>query len=383
VHHVTHTYLDICNPKNEEPVCRVINVHMPSKSKNKVKSLVDFIKKNYKNNKTPVIFGGDSNVYYGGEELPDDCEEAFADTNGEFNRGDTVYRYNRGDTVYHYYKAEDGKPFAVSSLPKNAAEKKLFLKEHKITVTTTSDKPGWKDIRSVQKSLKAIQYKLVIANHLVRKRRPHNFFLNAQAAYKTDETTQESMFFAFPCSIEENGGTVDHTFTEVKEEERELILKRSVCSFAGAAHGEAKWKEIRKTNISCETYVTEYLLSDHGPVGFTLTVDGCDYRVLFANCAGLLHKKKGIVDNKTAFGKIRLADLHKWSNALVEPQIEGMIKLINQHKKILIHYGTWNRTLCQWDTKDQVAGFQNIIEHYYTNVKDTPAVADGEVDHAR
>merc|ERR1711900_155444 len=47
------------------------------------------------------------------------CEIAVADTSGEFHRGNTV---------------------AVSDLPDDAAEKKRFLKEHTISVTT-SDRP--------------------------------------------------------------------------------------------------------------------------------------------------------------------------------------------------------------------------------------------------
>jgi len=62
-----HTYLDLCNPKGK-PVCRVVNVHMPSKSPTPVDNLVNFIN-TYKDNEDgiPVIFGGDSNVYYGGK----------------------------------------------------------------------------------------------------------------------------------------------------------------------------------------------------------------------------------------------------------------------------------------------------------------------------
>merc|ERR1711964_824816 len=48
------------------PVCRIVNVHMSSGNDKAVKHLVKFIEK-HKDHDVPVFFGGDANVYYGGD----------------------------------------------------------------------------------------------------------------------------------------------------------------------------------------------------------------------------------------------------------------------------------------------------------------------------
>merc|ERR1711964_537269 len=98
-------------------------------------------------------------------------------------------------------------------------------------------KKGLEKIKELQKDLKkkGLEYTLVIAKHLVRKYRPYNFFRNAQAAYKTEETTQETMFFAFPKDLK-----VEHTFDDALDgiEKKELV-----CAFAGADQTEEKWRQ--------------------------------------------------------------------------------------------------------------------------------------------
>jgi len=85
----------------------------------------------------------------------------------------------------------------------------------------------------------------------------------------------------------------------------------------------------------------------------------------------LLHEKRGISDNKNQFGDITDDELQQWSNDLVVLQIEGMIKLINQHEDVLV----WSK---KWDA------FQTIIQNYTQKVKNiVPHVRPGEVDKPR
>merc|ERR1711964_421535 len=170
---------------------------------------------------------------------------------------------------------------------------------------------------------------------------------------------------------------VDHTFdAELTQEERKVVH-----AFAGAAHTEETWSKIIP---EIDTYTSTYLLSDHSPVAFTYT-DGkdCTYRILFANTASLLGTR-GVQDNKAAFGdNITLEDLHEWSNKLVDIQIEGMIKLINSHQRVLKHAKTWEEYRVFDKNKGKYLkkeGFRKVIHRYYTDVKPKPAVG---VDKAR
>merc|ERR1711964_971644 len=110
-------------------------------------------------------------------------------------------------------------------------------------------KKGLEKIKELQKDLKkkGLEYTLVIAKYLVRKFRPFNFFRNAQAAYKTEETKQETMFFAFPKDMKMK---VDHKFDDVLDEKAN---KEIVCAFAGADHTEKTWRQdILSPTLSCK-----------------------------------------------------------------------------------------------------------------------------------
>jgi len=192
------------------------------------------------------------------------------------------------------------------------------------------------------------------------------------------------MFFAFPADLK--GGKVNDLKGKSIKFGQELSQPQKVDAFAGAAFNEETWTEKILTDfllvfpdIDCDTYTSDYLLSDHSPVAFTYT-DAAEstYRFLFANTGSLLGKR-GIQDNKAAFGdNITLDDLKKWSNELVEPQIEGMIKLITSHQKVLEDAKTWKQYEDVEKGRPVQKGFEMIIKNYYKNVKHTPAVRAGK-----
>merc|ERR1711964_195364 len=116
-----------------------------------------------------------------------------------------------------------------------------------------------------------------------------------------------------------------------------------VDAFAGAAESLKTWENMLKSTtqapfgeMTYEKYLS-HLLSDHVPIYFdfkdpkskTPTV----HRILFANNASLLSKRKGMVDNSDAFGpNIHVKQLEQWSKELVEPLIRRTVKLIIDYK---------------------------------------------------
>merc|ERR1711964_340683 len=125
-----------------------------------------------------------------------------------------------------------------------------------------------------------------------------------------------------------------------------------VDAFAGAAESLKTWENMLKSTtqapfgeMTYEKYLS-HLLSDHVPIYFdfkdpkskTPTV----HRILFANNASLLAKRKGMVDNSDRFGKIEVAQLEQWSKDLVKPLIQGTMKLISGYKPELEAVSKWS-----------------------------------------
>jgi len=321
-----HTYFDIKGKAG--PVCRVVNVHMASASDNAVDALEKFIKanKDHEDGETPVFFGGDSNVYYGGK-------------NEGLYAGWVEESSENGVTIYRKYPLKDGKPDTTQD-----------------RIGSTNIRPT--NIRELKDRLEALDYTLVIARHIVRKRRPDMFFNNAQAAYKFEVQAQETMFFAYPTSKKDNV-TIDINRDGTKlfnTDLEEMPSKAKVVdAFAGAAY--KNWKGI--VGGRYEKYLP-YLLSDHVPIYFDYTDKTGSYRLLFANTGSLIGER-GITDNKTQFGDITLEDLKKWSKELVIPLLNGMIALINDNRIVLKTAGTMEKTAAAWNEKN--AGFETILEH--------------------
>jgi len=91
-------------------------------------------------------------------------------------------------------------------------------------------------IKDLQSRLaeEGLEYTLAISNHVVRKRRPSNFFNNAQAGFKRDVFVQETMFFAFPT---ERAATISHPFDDKLESRPTKVAD----AFAGADRSEEQW----------------------------------------------------------------------------------------------------------------------------------------------
>jgi len=100
---------------------------------------------------------------------------------------------------------------------------------------------GLDGIQKLQKALKELDnpYTLCISRNTVRKRRSHSFFYNAQAAIKCKLQIQETMFIAFPSTLESGQGQV----VPNEDLDQEIVEKRTVVgAFTGAAYGETKWE---------------------------------------------------------------------------------------------------------------------------------------------
>jgi len=288
-----HTYVDIKSKTG--PVCRIVNVHMSSGNDKAVKHLVKFIEK-HKDHDVPVFFGGDANVYYGGD----------------------------------------------------------------------NDATNIANLRTGLSGL-TIPYTLVIAKHIVRKRRPGIFFNNAQAAYKFEVQAQDTMFFAYPTSLKDqvtiNPEAFDRDFAWIKEGQplaEQTMPSKVVDAFAGAAYGKHFWKGIIGGG-KYKAYL-EYLLSDHVPIYFDYADEaGSNYRVLFANTGSLIGAR-GVTNNKQTFGdNITFKDLKNWSKELWKPLLQGMIDLIKENRVVLENAGTMRTEATQWDHKS--AGFQPVLDH--------------------
>merc|ERR1711964_802361 len=104
----------------------------------------------------------------------------------------------------------------------------------------------------------------------------------------------------------------------------------------GASQDMLMWEQIkdRVQADGLEKYLP-FLLSDHVPMYFDYTGGkGGRVRIMFANNASLLGER-GIVDNRDVFGRgVTLTDLKQWSDALVAPLTEGMIKLIRANMDV-------------------------------------------------
>jgi len=192
-------------------------------------------------------------------------------------------------------------------------------------------------------------YRLVIANHVVRKCRPEIFFNNAQAAYKRDAKVEETNFFAYPKTYKvghkefdlKEGSFITHTFDETM-----AGIPMVVDAFAGAFHSVEEWqrKISQKTDAkrAYDTYIS-HLLTDHVPIDFVYTdpVTKTKTRVLFANTASLIGDR-GILDNIAAFKGLKLNHMEELSKQLLIPLTDEMIKLIEENKKVLQWSGKWS-----------------------------------------
>jgi len=128
-----------------------------------------------------------------------------------------------------------------------------------------------------------------------------------------------------------------------------------VDAFAGAAESLKTWENMLKSTtqapfgeMTYEKYLS-HLLSDHVPIYFDFKIKDPKsktptvHRILFANNASLLAKRKGMVDNSDAFGpNINEKQLEQWSKELVKPLIRGTVKLISDYKLELEAVEKWS-----------------------------------------
>merc|ERR1711964_662952 len=127
-----------------------------------------------------------------------------------------------------------------------------------------------------------------------------------------------------------------------------------VDAFAGAAESLKTWENMLKSTtqapfgeMTYEKYLS-HLLSDYVPIYFDFKIKDPKsktptvHRILFANNASLLAKRKGMVDNSDRFGKIEVAQLEQWSKDLVKPLIQGTMKLISGYKPELEAVSKWS-----------------------------------------
>ena len=168
-------------------------------------------------------------------------------------------------------------------------------------------------------------YNLLISKHIVTKERPQNIFVNAQAAYKFDKTDEETMFALIPktINIEFNHNNIVDVTTK-----HESIDKggENVRAFSGLSNLNKNIDEYTMFQLP-----TDYLLSDHFPVRFTINdKDQKKTLVTFCNNVSLLHSR-GYVDNSQNFkNDVTLEKLEQTSNELKEKFTEFLKEHTNE-----------------------------------------------------
>merc|ERR1711964_22636 len=294
--------------------------------------------------------------------------------------------YFEGETTFHAYNdiTHNGKTVCrVVNLHVNSGDAEAgvidltrFITEHKDNdeeipvffggdgnVHYNGDKT--ENIKTLKDNLAKIGYTLVIAKHIIRKRRPNNIFQNAQGIYKFEITTEETMFFAYPTGLKEK---INYTFQDISfdDEIDTDIAPEIVDAFAGSIEKPATWENIiSKIKETGYKEYLPYLLSDHVPMYLDFNDKGIDYRFMFANNVSLLGDR-GVIDNSTRFGlDIDVKQLEQWSKELVKPIMRGTIALIKQYKPLLE-----DKEINKW------GGFQSLITKAEKLLADNVAVEE-------
>lgn len=129
-------------------------------------------------------------------------------------------------------------------------------------------------------------HRLLINRHSVFKKRPRNLFLNAQAAYKFDETFQDTMVLCLPNKLQ-NGISAEfsynpYLYTEVISDKIPLLISEPVLPFDAflcpliECDGDGHFYKVINgayecTNVNDKYSINQFLTNNYNNITFDLT----------------------------------------------------------------------------------------------------------------